>query len=475
MQDLNFEPVKISLRDVFFIIFSKLYVLIGTFFIVVGITFIYCIKAVPVYEAGGTVLLKPFFDSRQQLDSGNRFDVYPVTQQDINTEVKIMYSRKLMHRLVQELDMDEADEISRFKQLLIDMGISFKPDPLESAIDYLQENIEIIPITMSNIILVLFKGKDPEWITKVVNTYLTYYIDHHIEVYRTGAGVDFYSRQAAQALEKLLKSERELKNFQAKWTVIDIEKQNEYNLKLLQILRENLSIIYSKTAEKKGKIFQLNKDFKKSGQITAMTEEFRENELLTQLSKNLIPLLVEKERIGLLYPESSIEYLHNLYQVERFKKEIRKEQDQLLKGLEYDLYALDSQKKTFESEIKRIEAGSLFLTGKEIEMRKLIRDVEINKKNYELYQAKTEEARISEQRDASRVANVSINGWAQKPSIPVFPRKKKMLLMSILVGFVAGTGCSFAAYYLDHTVKTPEDLARNSNIQVLASLEKVKI
>ncbi len=39
---------------------------------------------------------------------------------------------------------------------------------------------------------------------------------------------------------------------------------------------------------------------------------------------------------------------------------------------------------------------------------------------------------------------------------------------------VTGVGCAFAAYFLDHTIKKPEDILQYCQIPVLATLEIVK-
>ena len=85
-----------------------------------------------------------------------------------------------------------------------------------------------------------------------------------------------------------------------------------------------------------------------------------------------------------------------------------------------------------------------------------------------------EDARINEQRDLSGVSNVSIVSRAYEPSGPIFPKKKFMLMVTIIVGAITGVSAGFAAYYLDHTVKTPSDLLELTQVPVISSLGEVK-
>jgi capsular exopolysaccharide synthesis family protein len=80
---------------------------------------------------------------------------------------------------------------------------------------------------------------------------------------------------------------------------------------------------------------------------------------------------------------------------------------------------------------------------------------------------KTEEARIEEQQDSSRASNVIVSSWGQVPSVPVFPKKLLMGFLSLIIGSLVGLAGAFTAYYMDHTVKTPEDISRTCQSQVL--------
>jgi len=79
-----------------------------------------------------------------------------------------------------------------------------------------------------------------------------------------------------------------------------------------------------------------------------------------------------------------------------------------------------------------------------------------------------------DQKDSTRVANVSVASSAHEPTVPVFPKKLLMGFLSLIVGLITGIGCAFAAFYLDHTIKRPEDIEQNCRIPVLSDLGTVK-
>jgi uncharacterized protein involved in exopolysaccharide biosynthesis len=481
------QPERVSLRDILFIIFSKLHVLIGTFLIIVVVTVGLCFMVDPVYEVSATVLVKPFVDPDLQLQlTPTSLNNFPVSREDINSEIKIMNSEELLRQIVKNLGISRPSVpeklLSRLmsklflnvRNLLVRLRLSVQPDPVDAAVLKLKNKLDIEPITMSNMFRVSLKGNDPSNITKIVNALLEDYIDRHIKVYKAESGVDFFSKQAGLYSERLMNSENALEDFQKKWLIIEIQGQRAENMELLKLMRNNLSLVRGKIAEKKTKLSQLTESMQHIGEITAMAEELRGDSMLVEITRALLPLLVEKERLAQLYTKSSIEYQDIHRQVEEMKQAIIKEQKRIIKGIQIDLASLISQEKSLSSDIQALTIESRSLTEREIGSDRLTREVEQNKKNYLFYQDKTEAARISEQKDASRVANVAVASWAYEPSVPVFPRKTLIGLVSIIVGFISGIGCAFAAYYMDHTVKRPEDILLNCKVPVLSDLGTVK-
>jgi uncharacterized protein involved in exopolysaccharide biosynthesis len=481
------QHTRVSPRDILFIIFSKLHVLIGTFLTIVVITVGLSFMIDPVYEVSGTVLVKPFVDPSLQLQlAPTSLNNFPLSREDINSEIKIMNSEELLRQIVKNLGISHppAPEklMSKFmcglflkvRNLLVRLRLSVQPDPVDAAILKLKKRLEVEPITMSNMFRVSLKGNDPANITKIVNTLLEGYIDRHIEVYKAKSGVNFFSRQAELYSERLLNSEKALRDFQKKWSIIEIKGQRAENMELLKLIRNNLALVRGEIAEKKTKLSKVNESMQRIGEITAMVEELRGDSMLVEITRALLPLLVEKERIAQLYTESSIEYQDIHRQVEEVKRTIKKEQKRIMDGIQVDLSSLISQEKALSSDIEALTYESRSLTEREIELERLTREVEQNKKNYLFYRDKTEAARIGEQKDSSRVANVAVSSWAHKPSVPVFPRKTLIGLVSIIVGFISGIGCTFAAYYLDHSVKKPEDIVQHCEIPVLSDLGTVK-
>uniref|UniRef100_A0A7C5EP42 Uncharacterized protein n=1 Tax=Desulfobacca acetoxidans TaxID=60893 RepID=A0A7C5EP42_9BACT len=487
MQDKTEGLKRISLRDVLFVIFSKLHVFLGIYLTLVLTTAALAFLLPPVYEVSGHVLVKPFLEPHLKLQAplATNIRANPVTPQDINSEVNLLKSPQLLKTVVERLGLDRPEPASTWlgrlvkgvesgmKHLLVSLGLVVEVKPEDRAILELQNQLNIRPITLSNLIEISLKGPSPEKITKIVNTLLENYVDFHIQVYRVQGAKDFYAQQAEIFHRQLKETEADLKKFKNQYGVIDLTAQNEANVELLRTLRESLALTEAQIRERQLKVGVQSRNLARTGEPGALTKEVQ-SAILEELVRVLGPLLVERERLAIHYQKSSAKYRAVDRQVQEIKEAYQKQVRELLKGAQLDLEGLKNYADTIRGHIKKLEGQSLMLSQKQVDYERLLRDLKQNEKNYLLYLNKTEEARIEEQQEANRVSNVTVTTWAQVPSIPVFPKRFLMLLLAGSLGLLVALAGAFFAYYVDHTIKTPSDLGRYAGLPVFATIDLVE-
>jgi len=94
--------------------------------------------------------------------------------------------------------------------------------------------------------------------------------------------------------------------------------------------------------------------------------------------------------------------------------------------------------------------------GKEsMEYRVLEREVQSNKRMYEILLTRLKETDLSSNLN---VNNISIIDRAEVPEKPVKPRVMLNMILAVMVGVVGGIGLGFFVDYLDTTIKSPEDI-----------------
>ena len=225
-------------------------------------------------------------------------------------------------------------------------------------------------------------------------------------------------------------------------------------------------MVQANISDRQTKVGVQKRNLARTGEVGAITKDMQSG-ILEELIREMGPLVIERERIAALYQKSSLKYQALNRQVEELKQAYDKQTKSILPGNALDLNGLNSYAAVLRKHISEIEKKSLLLSEKQVEYERLVRELKQQEKNYLLYLNKTEEARIEEQQDTSRASNVTVTSWAMVPSVPVFPKKLLMGFLSLVIGSFVGIAGAFTAYYMDHTVKTPEDINRTCRSQVL--------
>jgi len=471
---------RISFRDLLTIFFSKFHVFLGILITIIVVTMGVAFLTDPIYKVTGNILVKPLLEQGVKLMAppSTQMSTQPVRIQEITSEVTILQSPQLLSLVVKELDLTTEEKpkslLSRaalyltgqVNKLMVALGLSVQPSPEDQAVLALKKKLDILPVALSNVIEISLTGKSPERITKIVNTLMQDYVEYHVSLYRAKGARDFYAAQAQLFAQSLKQAENDLENFKKEWAIIEITTQNDANIELLRMLRENLALVQANISDRQTKIGVQKRNLARTGEVGAITKDMQSG-ILEELIREMGPLLIDRERIAALYQKSSQKYQSLNRQVEELQKGYSKQTKELLQGSALDLNGLNSYAAVLGKHITEIEKKSLLLSEKQVEYERLLRELKQQEKNYLLYLNKTEEARIEEQQDSSRASNVIVSSWAKVPSVPVFPKKFLMGFLSLVIGSLMGLAGAFTAYYMDHTVRTPEDISRTCRSQVL--------
>lgn len=122
------------------------------------------------------------------------------------------------------------------------------------------------------------------------------------------------------------------------------------------------------------------------------------------------------------------------------------------------------------SQIAEIDAAIREINLREREWQNLKRDFAMNEANYQTYVRKLEEARISDEMDSKKMANISVLQTATAPAKPVKPDIGKNILLGMIFGAVGGFGLAFVSEYSAQGASSPEVARRRLGLPVLLSL-----
>jgi uncharacterized protein involved in exopolysaccharide biosynthesis len=129
--------------------------------------------------------------------------------------------------------------------------------------------------------------------------------------------------------------------------------------------------------------------------------------------------------------------------------------------------ALKRQLSAVDGEIRDLD-----LRDKELQILK--RDYTTNEKNYQSYLSRHEEARISEELNQQKMANINVIQAATVPEKPIKPKKLLNIVLGAILGALTGLGLAFFSEYSSQGFTTPEQAQDRMGLPVLVTISDKK-
>jgi uncharacterized protein involved in exopolysaccharide biosynthesis len=483
-----------STRDFFRVWFfwkrQALIIFISTIFIVMAFSYLYT----PDYESTAKILILPRTSEGVVISTGSdETRIAQVSIEDINTEIELLISDDVLRATVKSFMENSSGQgiglkirgqswidaiLDKVKQtigkLLIFLRLREQVSFFESNVDALRRAIEVEPVAMSAVILVTLTAESPKVAEAVLNRLLDVYILHHNEVLSKDEGFQFFDEQSSEFRKNLYAYEQKFQDFQKKWNIVDLSRQNDLNIEILADLRKELKMTEISYDESRSRIEMLRSALSKNGDDILINKEMRTIPSIVELENSIVPLLIKRSEIGKTFTRNSREYREIDNQIKTIRGEISKEVQKAINTDELELKALGVKKASLQDKIMQMTQESIALNQKEKELRNLQREIEFYKENYMLYSSKTEEARIASERKKRNLANVSIASKASLPAKASFPNRLLMLIISTFVSLCAAAGSPFLLEFLDHRIKIQDDVEKLAGLPVICSFQETK-
>jgi uncharacterized protein involved in exopolysaccharide biosynthesis len=385
------------------------------------------------------------------------------------SEIEIMKSRTVAERVTDELSLhlvpEPPDFATRlFKKLqspLYIFGLLDEVDIREATIMSLRNKVKVKAIPKSDILQMSYMGKDPEKITKIVNTIIKTYLERRLELFKSTGAEDFYSKQADIFKKKIDDLNKEKQKLKAKWSIGQINKEREAMQKQLADLRTELMNAEKELVGIESKLIEI----KTHSRFIAFNEREGKYHIVEEMISRILKLEMEKNKI-------EQELKKNNPTIKKLKVEIKQLKKRILDSInsirDELLYRIEKSR----SQIALIEERKLNLNEGEDRLKELTSAIEFAEKSYARYHDLKENARLAAMGEADMV-NVRVVDYATVPINPIFPRIVFIFLGAFL-SLISAFGIVLLLAYFDHTIDSAEDVTHFTRLQVFAVLPEVE-
>ena len=410
-----------SIRDILNLLFKHKWKIIPIFVIALSITTFIVMMQPDMYNSSAKIVVKPGQTNPFELVTGMSVPT------EINTELDLLGSRGFAEAVIDTIGIDtilwvpgdEKDPLQIMTDLQEKIGININQDvTFESSVN-MRENalktffnaFKIGVVPRTNIINLSYMARTPKLAQEILTEIINIYTEKHLEMNTTAVSLRFLSYETDKLSEQLSKSEDELRQFRREIDIVSLTEQQTMLLQRVNDLQINIEQTEVEMAASQAAIDEMKKSL----------------ELRDQL---------REEEVRLKSLAARLEILKKQYDETRVKLRLLNENEQ--------------------------------------EFIYLQRKVEMQSEKYRRYLASLEQARIAQTLENKGISNINI---MQEPTFiikSVSKERKKTLALGLFLGLALGVGFAFAIEFVNHSVKTVEDVKNKLLLQSITAIPPVK-
>jgi uncharacterized protein involved in exopolysaccharide biosynthesis len=350
--------------------------------------------------------------------------------------------------------------------------------PLQAAMLTFEKNLVVEGTkTKSSVIEVSFQHQDPQIAAKALNMLVDFYKGKHLEVY-SSPQYSFLEEQLAAYDQKLRQSENELEAFKQKNRVFSLDEQRSLLLQQRMKLDTDLKNTGTRINELQERLSSPKSQMQTMSEDKDRYTQTERDEITVNAKARLLDLRLKEQQLLEKYKESNRLVMNVRKEIELVTDFLRQQEEdtaskEALKT-EAELNSQSAKEKTIRLQLSQVDREIQSMDLKENELVDLKREAATNDKNYRTYVDKLEEARISDDMNLQKMANVSVIQAATVPAKPIKPKKALNILLGIILGAVSGLGFAFFSEYSSHGLSTPKSVEKRLGLPVLTTVSYKK-
>jgi len=435
------QGVEFNLREKLYIISRRRWVLIATVVIIFTVVAIANFTATPLYQAVTRINIDPRmprvvpFKELYSI-SGKQLDYY-------NTQYKVLKSRSMAKKVLEEIPPEERDGLSASKLL---------------------QMVSIKPIAQSQLVDIKVVGMNPELTARVANLWADQFIRLAIESKLVAI------QTALSQLNKQLDAQNEIVKV-ARQELIDYkEKERIISLEDVREDLERLSESYAEVKrEREEKELQL-KYLTQSSTLGLPLETFpqiRYHSIIMQLKNRLIQLQANLAENSQRYKDRHPRTLQLQAEIKNVRSNLKEEIDKIILGLKTEYQLALANEKELMAQIEEQKTLALNMERKVAALEDLSTKVLIRREGQQALLSRVNETSMTK---GIEITNISIVDYAEVPRAPFKPRKIFNLMLALVVGTLGGIGAIFLLENIDNTIKTSIEAKKILKIPFLGAI-----
>ena len=341
----------------------------------------------------------------------------------------------------------------------------FSVMPNEKMAGFIQAGIATSLVSKSGTILKLtFQDNIALRAKEILNTLSMRYLEQELEEKTVEAEktLEFIDAQIEEINKDVEKSQGKLEKYRSKNTIVDASSQAmmtaqnmaEYESKL-QALEIEANVLQNVQ-----EYILVGKDLSGISLGSAAYTDPALAQMILKLQESIM------ERKSLL-----VEFTELHPDIVKLTEGINSIKSTIKFTLKNDINIIEQRKKTLRRYIAKYEKSLKALPESERKLANLTRNTLVNEKVYDFLLEKRAETAILR---SSTVSKTRVIDSALLPDLPIKPKRLLIILVGMILGFIVGIALAFLRAFLDDTLKTAEDIDKNTMIPLYGAVPERK-
>lgn len=462
------DELRDWLRKFVRVVFKRKFMILFVFAVVSGGVGYYTMTLPPIFKAESKIYLEREFDTEKRfllgVDSRTMFE-----RGWIDAEQEILKSHPLALRVTRALHLLERDTTTNH------LPEDQKQAALNRIAESVRNGLKVASVGQGNVIAIGYLHNDPEFAAEMVNKTVEMYIQYRAEVSKNTERYKFYEKQLEAAEAQLRAFEKNQAQYKRDTRILDPKAQTTMLLNKLADYQRSLNEVRTLRIGKEAKLKIVQEQVSSGKAFSLPSTESEESPVrmsyISKLRASLRDMEMQRDELLQKFTPEYEKIVNLNALIATTKKNISEEVGQLVEGMESSIRALRAQEAALERSIRDIRSEIKRFTDEEYQLSLLGREIANKKQIYEIMLKQREEALLSLSK-AEQDVKIKVISPAIPPVEPIKRKKFVNIILSLLLGLTVSLAMAFIAEFLDPTLKTPEEIERQTGLPVLAAVRE---
>lgn len=421
----------------------------------------------PVYQASTTLILKSGTSSSlAALDPMGALMGSSSTNVLLQNYIYVIKSRTMLEKALRQMEMENVGNPS---------------------IKSISDRLSVQQLAGTEILEIKFESTERQLVAEFVNTLANVFIDFTRDENRSDLRTarDFLTEQVQIVEVQLHEAEEKLQAFRESERLIQPMDDSKILLQQYSQWDNLLAEVKIAKIEAEQRLTQIQERLSEQDEIIISSTSIQNNPLVQSYQQRLADLEVSLSGAKERYTERHPEVLSLQAEIEEIRSKLTTEvhrvvgtETQSINPIHRDLYsqliniqvelvAQEAREQAITSIRDQIDEDYLGLPAKELELVRLMRDVEVEEEIYLMLLTRNEEIRINEEMHSGNLQTVDL---AVVPENPIKPRIKLNIAIGGVLGIFVGVGFAFLIEFMDNTIKTKEQAESYLELPVIGQI-----